>query len=184
MAFLFKKAEINKAAGPEFNTRVAETRLGAKVLAKLIGLEKWRSVLKFKELGSDLSGLLKSAKELLHPEPYSREEVCEILGLDEEEVVNECLTENTRDLVEFKLHDRAVHVFSEAFRVYQFKSVCDESASSGDSSTDEVFFFQCHNLILFMKIEPTKDVLKTSIKYNPYLNLISRFLLLLSVWVN
>ena len=112
--------------------------MGAKVLAKLIGIEKWRSVLKFKELGSDLSGLLKSARELLHPAPYSREEVCEILGLSEDEVVNECLTENTRDLTEFKLHDRAVHVFSEALRVYQFKSVCDESASSGDASTDEV----------------------------------------------
>ncbi len=117
---------------------MAETRLGAKVLAKLLGLENWRSVLKFKELGHDLAGLLRSAKELLHPEPYSREEVCEILGLSKEEVLNECLTENTRGLAEFKLHDRAVHVFSEAFRVYQFKSVCDESASSGDSSSDEV----------------------------------------------
>jgi len=123
------QAEINKAAGPEFNTRVAETRLGAKVLAKLLGLENWRSVQKFKQLGADLFGLLKSAKELLHPEPFTREEVCEVLGLSDDEVVAECLTENTRDLQSFNLHDRAVHVFSEAMRVYQFKSVCDEAAS-------------------------------------------------------
>ncbi len=116
------------------------------MLAKLLGLENWRSVQKFKQLGADLFGLLKSAKELLHPEPFTREEVCEVLGLSDDEVVGECLTENTRDLQSFNLHDRAVHVFSEAMRVYQFKSVCDEAASCDDDQPSgdlevEIFIF-------------------------------------------
>ena len=46
------QAEINKAAGPEFNTRVAETKLGAKLLAKLMGLDHWSSVKKFKDVSA------------------------------------------------------------------------------------------------------------------------------------
>ena len=114
---------------------MAETRLGAKVLAKILGNKNWRQILKFKQLGDDLSGLLQSAKDHLHPEPYTRKEVCQLLGLNDDELSTECLTENTRQLTSFQLHDRAVHVFSEAARVYQFKSVCDEAAAgSGDTS--------------------------------------------------
>lgn len=36
------------------------------------------------------------------------------------------LTENTRHIQEFKLHDRALHVFSEAHRVWEFKRACEE----------------------------------------------------------
>ena len=81
---------MNKAAGPQFNTRVAAIRLAAKLVGQLIGLKNWRSVQlqKFKLLGNDLSGLLKSAEELLHPEPYSREEVCRLLGVNEDELVS------------------------------------------------------------------------------------------------
>jgi len=43
---------------------------------------------KFKLLGNDLSGLAISAKELLHHEPYSREEVCRLLGVNEDELVS------------------------------------------------------------------------------------------------
>jgi len=113
--------------------KVAETRLGAKVLAKVLGLQNWRQILKFKQLGENLLDLLDSAKEQLHPEPYTRDEVCELLGLSDAELSDECLTENTRQLTSFQLRDRAVHVFSEAARVYEFKSVCDKAAA-GDNS--------------------------------------------------
>ena len=126
-------AEINKAAGPEFNTRVAETRLGAKVLAKILGHHDWRQILKFKQLGDNLLDLLESAKAQLHPEPYTRDEVCKLLGVSDAELSDECLTENTRQLTSFQLRDRAVHVFSEAARVYEFKSVCDQAASGEKS---------------------------------------------------
>jgi len=89
--------------------------------------------LKFKQLGENLLDLLDSAKEQLHPEPYTRDEVCELLGLSDAELSDECLTENTRQLTSFQLRDRAVHVFSEAARVYEFKSVCDKAAA-GDNS--------------------------------------------------
>jgi N-acetylgalactosamine kinase len=116
---------------------VAETRLGAKVLAKILGNENWHQIMKFKQLGENLAELLQAAKEHLHPEPYKRQEVCQLLGLKDEELSSECLTENTRQLTSFQLHDRAVHVFSEAARVYQFKSVCNEAAVEDPS---EVFY--------------------------------------------
>jgi hypothetical protein len=61
---------MNKAAGPQFNTRAAEIRLAAKLLGKLIGLKNWRAVQlqKFKLLGNDLSGLLVS----ISPTFYAR----------------------------------------------------------------------------------------------------------------
>ena len=50
----------------------------------------------------------------------------------------ECLNDNTRELVEFKLQDRIVHIFSEAMRVYRFKSICDEAASASWTHSEEV----------------------------------------------
>ena len=55
------------------------------------------------------------------------------------------------DLQEFKLHDRAVHVLTEATRVYQFKSICDEAASAEaglpqDFVSEEVISFNCMNV--------------------------------------
>jgi hypothetical protein len=50
----------------------------------------------------------------------------------------EFLNDNTRDLVQFKLQDRIVHVFSEASRVYRFKSICDEAASASWTNSEEV----------------------------------------------
>lgn len=39
------------------------------------------------------------------------------------------LSENTRDIQEFHLHDRALHVFSEAHRVWEFRRVCEEGGT-------------------------------------------------------
>jgi len=98
----------------------------------------------FKLLGSDLFQLLKSAKELLHPEPYSREEVCRILRVNEDELMFECLQEAARKLETFQIYNRIIHVISEAIRVYKFKSICDEANSAESSSPEQV------NLLTFV----------------------------------
>lgn len=40
------------------------------------------------------------------------------------------LSENTRFIQHFKLHDRAQHVFSEAHRVWEFKRICEEECET------------------------------------------------------
>ena len=77
-SLMFSKAEINKAVGPEFNTRVAETKLGAKLLAKIMGLDHWRTVTKFKEVSAGMrpgASVIKityvNYKLLFFPVPYS-----------------------------------------------------------------------------------------------------------------
>ena len=83
----------------------------------------------------------------LHEDPYSKDELSKLLGLSEADLESRILTENTRNLNDFKLRQRALHVFqghlaikfeffpqlflatrlltlAEALRVWQFRDVC------------------------------------------------------------
>ncbi|KAI3371207.1 hypothetical protein L3Q82_023833, partial [Scortum barcoo] len=120
--------EMNKAASSHFNIRVVECRIATKMLAQSQGLDSKR-LLKLaqvqEELKVSLEEMLALVDEVLHPEPYSREEVCKALGLTSEQFSTELLSANTQHMTHFKLHQRAKHVYGEAARVLQFKSVCD-----------------------------------------------------------
>lgn len=122
--------EMNKAATSHFNVRVMECRLAAKVLAKHKGLQ-WDNVLRLEEvqskLGISLEEMLLVTEDALHPEPYSREEICRCLGISLEKLRTQILTPNTQDELTFKLYQRAKHVYSEAARVLQFKQVCEDA---------------------------------------------------------
>ncbi|XP_063053119.1 N-acetylgalactosamine kinase [Engraulis encrasicolus] len=122
--------EMNKAASSHFNIRVVECRIAAKLLAKAGGLE-WRRVQRLgavqEELGLGLEEMLERVEELLHPESYSREEVCTALGITPQELSQDILSANTHQVSHFKLYQRARHVYGEAARVRRFKSVCDAS---------------------------------------------------------
>ena len=48
------------------------------------------------------------------------------------------LTKNTADMEKFYLHDRAMHVYSEAARVYRFKKLCDELSRKNSVNKHEV----------------------------------------------
>ncbi|XP_078283426.1 N-acetylgalactosamine kinase isoform X2 [Rhinoraja longicauda] len=124
--------EMNKAATTHFNIRVVECRIAAKVLAKAKGLE-WQKPLRLGDLqqglGVDLETMLSTVEQVLHPEPYSREEVCQCLGISQKELCI-ILTQNTQDVPSFKLYQRAKHVYSEARRVVEFKRVCDETPAN------------------------------------------------------
>lgn len=127
----------NKAAAGSFNTRVAECHISARVMAKAKGLD-WREVKKLLPL-ADALGL--SPNEMapvvgatLHREPYSRAEICSVLGVSDEEMARECLTEKSMDVGSFKLHDRARHVYEEAARVYEFKSTANSGGGVASSS--------------------------------------------------
>ncbi|XP_062848099.1 N-acetylgalactosamine kinase [Trichomycterus rosablanca] len=124
--------EMNKAASAHFNIRVVECRLATKVLAKVRGLD-WTAVQKLgqlqTELGFSLEKMLELVMEVLHPEPYSREEICKVLEITNEQLCDSILSANTQDVTHFKLYLRARHVYSEAARVLEFKAVCDSPPS-------------------------------------------------------
>lgn len=120
--------EMNKAATSHYNIRVVECRIATKMLAQSRGLDSSK-LLKLAqvqmELKASLEEMLALVDEVLHPEPYSREEICKVLGVTSEQFSTQLLSANTQHMTHFKLYQRAKHVYSEAARVLQFKSVCD-----------------------------------------------------------
>ncbi|MEE6503128.1 hypothetical protein FKM82_004747 [Ascaphus truei] len=92
--------EMNKAATSHFNIRVMECRLATKVIAKSRGMD-WKNLLKLGDLqaklGVNLKEMLAVVEEVLHPEPYTREEICECLGINLEELRATILSQNTQD---------------------------------------------------------------------------------------
>ncbi|XP_029289333.1 N-acetylgalactosamine kinase [Cottoperca gobio] len=120
--------EMNKAASSHFNIRVVECRIATKVLAQARGLDSSRFLKLVQvqtELKASLEEMLTLVDEVLHPEPYSREEICKVLNVTSEQFSTELLSANTRHVTHFKLYQRAKHVYGEAARVLRFKSVCD-----------------------------------------------------------
>ncbi|KAM5171109.1 N-acetylgalactosamine kinase [Mantella aurantiaca] len=125
--------EMNKAATAHFNIRVVECRLATKILAKAKGMD-WKSLVKLGDLqnrlGTSLEDMQLLVEEVLHPEPYTREEICQSLGISLQELRSTILSQNTQDVSTFKLYQRATHVYSEAARVLAFKKVCDEAPAN------------------------------------------------------
>nr|XP_020645735.1 N-acetylgalactosamine kinase isoform X3 [Pogona vitticeps] len=122
--------EMNKAATSHFNIRVMECRLATKLLAKSRGLD-WKEAEKLQEvqlrLKLSLAEMLEVLEEVLHPEPYSLEEIGQKLGMSPKQLRTEVLSQNTQDVATFKLYQRAKHVYSEAARVLEFKKICTEA---------------------------------------------------------
>lgn len=117
--------EMNKAATAHFNVRVVECRLASQILAKTKGLD-WRKNRSLGELHKNLKlsleELLSLVDEVLHQHPYDKKEVCELLGVTEEELNKGSLSSNTLDVQTFKLYNRSKHVFSEAARVESLRN--------------------------------------------------------------
>uniref|UniRef100_A0A8D3CEP3 Galactokinase 2 n=1 Tax=Scophthalmus maximus TaxID=52904 RepID=A0A8D3CEP3_SCOMX len=116
--------EMNKAASSHFNIRVVECRIATK-LANWQTLRLLKLAEVQKELDASLEEMLALVDEVLHPDPYSREEICKMLHITSEQFSTELLSANTQHMTHFKLHQRAKHVYGEAARVLQFKTVCD-----------------------------------------------------------
>lgn len=120
--------EMNKAATSHFNIRVVECRIATKMLAKARDLDPSRFLKLAQvqtELKASLEEMLTLVDKVLHPEPYSREEICKVLGITSEQFSTDLLSANTQHMTQFWLHQRAKHVYGEAARVLQFKSICD-----------------------------------------------------------
>ncbi|XP_066961054.1 N-acetylgalactosamine kinase isoform X1 [Macrobrachium rosenbergii] len=131
-------APMNKAANSYYNCRVMECRLACQIMAKQAGLA-WKEYQRLgqlqKVLGKSLPEMMTLVSRTFESRPYSKKEICKLLGTSEEDLDKTTLSENTRSIEEFLLHDRAQHVFSEAHRVWEFKRICDEKS---DKSVEEL----------------------------------------------
>ncbi|KAL0927385.1 hypothetical protein M5K25_001550 [Dendrobium thyrsiflorum] len=141
-------AESQKAvtAATNYNNRVVECRLAAIVLAIKLGKNPKEAVSEFKTLsdveklciefaknhGSTNPGL--AVKELLKEEPYTAEDI-EGITLDPLKSIFEN-SPTSLDVLKaaknFKLFQRASHVYSEAKRVYAFRDTVSSDLSDED----------------------------------------------------
>jgi N-acetylgalactosamine kinase len=55
---------------------------------------------------------------------YEIDDICSILETSKDELISNCLNGNISSCVCFDLYKRAIHVFSEAQRVYDFVEAC------------------------------------------------------------
>lgn len=129
-------AEANKAATNDFNLRVMECRLAAKILASVTGVSTDKAdIVTLSEvqnlLGNKLSDMVELVHKYLPQELYTKEEICKILKVDIAYLESVFLTPNTRHISNFKLKQRALHVYEEAMRVENFRHSCMRKYSNG-----------------------------------------------------
>ncbi|XP_059632822.1 galactokinase [Cornus florida] len=141
-------AESQKAvtAATNYNNRVVECRLAAIVLGIKLGMKPQEAVSKVKTL-SDVEGLCVSfagnhgssdpvlaVKELLKEEPYTAEDIEKITEDNLQSIFANSPT--SLDVLKvaknYKLFQRASHVYSEAKRVHTFKDTVSSNLSEGD----------------------------------------------------
>ncbi|XP_067646232.1 N-acetylgalactosamine kinase isoform X2 [Eurosta solidaginis] len=126
-------AAKNKAASSDFNERVVECRLATRIVAKHCKFNNWRGMMRFVQLQEALQCTLAELEELilrwLPKDIYTRDELCaRELKVSDEEFEKEFLTVNTRQMMQFKLRQRALHVIRESLRVAKFRAICEEVA--------------------------------------------------------
>ncbi|XP_072946927.1 N-acetylgalactosamine kinase [Epargyreus clarus] len=140
-------AEANKAATNDYNRRVMECRLAAKILAISIGITTEETIItlsQVQKLGNkSLEEMVTLVNKYLPKDLYTKDEVCKILMITGEELNDRYSTPNTKYLTEFKLKQRGLHVYEEALRVENFRKICLQlntnlSVSNGTNGHTEV----------------------------------------------
>jgi len=147
-------------AKTRYNLRVVETLVGARVLARHIGvpltpterptlrevLGRWLGFTEAKDTPTDLdtetlrTGLQRILPEVEKLRPQrsdgelgvTMEEMIEWSGLPEEQFKQVYLSWVDVEATYFQLYKRTKHVFDEALRVLQFRDVCLRAASSSE----------------------------------------------------
>jgi len=137
------KAETGKF---RYNLRVVETLVGARVLAKVLGLfieptrrktyrevlGEWWTTLGNVDDEATLKGAILNLLESGHieklkgkgQEDVTLDEMVEMTSLTKEEFYEIFLSWVTIEATHFKLYKRAKHVFTEALRVLEFRDTC------------------------------------------------------------
>ncbi|GMH39172.1 hypothetical protein BSKO_07070 [Bryopsis sp. KO-2023] len=138
----------NKAetADSRYNLRVVECQLASMTLAKKLGAENPLTLTTLDQIKSllETQGSKKTpcaaVSQSLHEGFYSVQEVEEILGSNLDELFSESASalrvlKKAKEGTGFKLLDRSLHVFQEATRVHEFRSVCESDVEAGAKLT-------------------------------------------------
>lgn len=125
--------EAEKASSEsQFNVRVVECRLASILIARSKGMENFRNVRKLGQVQDGLELPLSQMEEAvinaLHSDPYSRADLCTILGISDESFQTQFLNQRTNLVKQFQLYERAKHVYLEARRVYEFKEITESES--------------------------------------------------------
>ncbi|XP_026462156.1 N-acetylgalactosamine kinase-like [Ctenocephalides felis] len=134
--------EANKAANQNYNIRVIECQLASKIIAKHQNLS-WKEIQTPKQLQDalkiDLPQMITLCDQILTKEIYSREDICELLEISQKSFLENLLTPKVRNLLfEFKLRQRALHVFNEAYRVTKFKEICSSKDDKSKNNLEKL----------------------------------------------
>lgn len=115
------QTKANKAATSDFNQRVIECRLACRILAKRANLP-WHEFERFAALQKRLQCTLPEfeafANGILTKDLYSRDDIINLLDIDQNEFETNLLTANTKHLSKFKLRQRAMHVIQGIIILY------------------------------------------------------------------
>ena len=95
--------EKNKAASNDFNTRVVECRIAAKILAKtLLKDDSWRDLMKLKDVQTkvcvSIAEMIEKVDKILHQDDYNVDEITKILEIDTNFLKSNILTPNTQNV--------------------------------------------------------------------------------------
>lgn len=108
-----------KAASSDYNERVVECRLATRWLAKSEDLPDWQQYTRFIDLeeacGLDNAAYVQLIEKQLKKSLYTREDICEALGITEQQLEMDFLTPSTQHMQQFKLRQRALHVIQGKF---------------------------------------------------------------------
>ncbi|XP_041975853.1 N-acetylgalactosamine kinase [Aricia agestis] len=134
-------AEANKAATNDFNRRVIECRLAAKIIATSLNVSNDHTIITLSQLQNmlkeDLKKMVLYVFYYLPNDLYTKKDICQLLKITEDELNNIYLTPNTRHLTEFKLKQRALHVYEEAMRVDDFRKMCIEQTNGKSTANGQ-----------------------------------------------
>ncbi|CAI0441223.1 unnamed protein product [Linum tenue] len=132
-------ADQSQMAATGYNTRVVECRLAAILLGINLGMKPEEARSRMQTL-SDVEGLgksdpLASVKEFLKEVPYTAEQIENIVGEKLTSLFStspSSILDVLNSTTQYKLHQRAAHVYSEAKRVHAFRDI-----ASGKLSDEE-----------------------------------------------
>ncbi|VDP17188.1 unnamed protein product [Soboliphyme baturini] len=140
ICFLAERHKVDKAASQKYNERVVECRLAAQVLACYFG-EDWKAVRTLRDAQEaghkTLEEMSMFVKENLHTQSYGIDEICSILKTTEDELMALSFPPDTYSKNKFELQRRALHVFAEAARVYQFELFLKQLTDGTIQLTDD-----------------------------------------------
>uniref|UniRef100_A0A0K0F876 N-acetylgalactosamine kinase (inferred by orthology to a human protein) n=1 Tax=Strongyloides venezuelensis TaxID=75913 RepID=A0A0K0F876_STRVS len=168
-AVIHSGSSHNKGSNNYYNQRVVECRLGAQIIAKLENYKHWMNIRTLGQLArevfnnsypKDMYNIAIEKLKSINGGTYTRDEVKEILKIDDNTLISTSLNSNTTEMKEFTITPRVLHCFSEADRVFEFEKACENNEISlmaalmneSHKSCKELYDCSCEELDSTVKV--------------------------------